>query len=438
MNLPVAEAVLMDPMNEALNHPVAQEVAQVAQVAQPVQPAQPVPVSMFDLVPGRRYIISNREEGFEEGQETFNATFICLTYVKSDKLRFQPRVKHAHAPHLNLFEDLNGVEHRRRLEANRDHILNHVLIFPIFSYEQGLTQHQLEDLTLDLDAMSKQQQPPNPLSSRHSTWDRPITQPLPGLTYYGHDEHSGYGGGRGRRIQYSNFIDRNFRYQLFKYFIDQNTKVAGSSHDRLPHWYEQPMHIRRHTNRQTNRTRELTAQQLEKTAVYDAIRAAGDENFSDVYFNNHLELLLGAPIVQYEGQPARRGTRFHQYSGRDFFPPAVEPWNGGDSPGQRLGLPPLTPLQDYILKHTRPMIVLPRYWSFTYDPQYQDDLQPGEAEVMAGRIRRGEVNIGQNPRPRRERAVRRTLDGGKRKRKRTRRKRKTRKPRRRKGTSKRI
>ena len=29
MNLPVAEAVLMDPMNEALNHPVAQEVAQV-------------------------------------------------------------------------------------------------------------------------------------------------------------------------------------------------------------------------------------------------------------------------------------------------------------------------------------------------------------------------------------------------------------------------
>jgi len=415
----------------------------------------PFPVSMFDLVPGRRYRISNREitpqqvnnpqvvplNNYQEGQHTFIATFITLT-TQIQKNVFSHNMNAFHP--IQFFDDINHssgiIENNRELGWRRglQEQLGYTNVYPIFSYEQGLTQHQLEDLTLDLDAMSKQQQPPNPLSSRHSTWDRPITQPLPGLTYYGHDEHSGYGGGRGRRIQYSNFIDRNFRYQLFKYFIDQNTKVAGSSHDRLPHWYEQPMHIRRHTNRQTNRTRELTAQQLEKTAVYDAIRAAGDENFSDVYFNNHLELLLGAPIVQYEGQPARRGTRFHQYSGRDFFPPAVEPWNGGDSPGQRLGLPPLTPLQDYILKHTRPMIVLPRYWSFTYDPQYQDDLQPGEAEVMAGRIRRGEVNIGQNPRPRRERAVRRTLDGGKRKRKRTRRKRKTRKPRRRKGTSKRI
>ena len=63
MDLPVAEAVLMDPMNAALNHPVAQPVqpVQPAQVAQVAQPAQPVPVSMFDLVPGRRYIISNRE-----------------------------------------------------------------------------------------------------------------------------------------------------------------------------------------------------------------------------------------------------------------------------------------------------------------------------------------------------------------------------------------
>ena len=143
----MAEAVPMDPVNAALNHPVAQPV-QVAQVA---QVAQPPPVSMFDLVPGRRYIISNREEGFGEVQETFNATFICLTYVKSDHLHHQEL-----SAHLNLFADLNGVEHLRYsrhpraiMRARRmwDHRDIDVSIFPIFSYEQGLTHHQLEDLT---------------------------------------------------------------------------------------------------------------------------------------------------------------------------------------------------------------------------------------------------------------------------------------------------
>jgi hypothetical protein len=406
----MAEVVPMDPGNAALNYPIAQQIqpAQQVQPAQVAQVAQPSPVSMFDLVPGRRYIISNREEGFGEVQETFNATFICLTYVKSDHLRFR-----GPTAHLNLFEDLNGVEHRRRLEATREHHqsnrhmvrhisgqLHHIVsIFPIFSYEQGLTQHQLEDLTLDLDIMSLSKRVedshrnitgPHPLSSRQLTWGRPITPPLPGLTYYGHDEHSGYGGGRGRRIQYSNFIDRNFRYQLFKYFIDQNTKVRGSSHNRLPHWYDQG------------------ARSAAQRTAHEAIAAAGDEGFSDVYFNNHLELLLDpTPIVQHQGQPARLWSHFLNYSGRDFFPPAGV---GGDSPGQRLGLPPLTPLQDYILKHTRPMIVLPRYWSFTYGPQ--DDLLPGFG-AFGPRV--GElVGPGQNPRPRRERAARRSLDGGKR------------------------
>ena len=64
------------------------------------------------------------------------------------------------------------------------------------------------------------------------------------------------------------------------------------------------------------------------------------------------------------------------------------------------------------------MIVLPRYWSFTYGPQ--DDLLPGFG-AFGPRV--GErVGPGQNPRPGIERAARRALDGGKRTTKKRRRK----------------
>ena len=62
------------------------------------------------------------------------------------------------------------------------------------------------------------------------------------------------------------------------------------------------------------------------------------------------------------------------------------------------------------------MIVFPRYWSFTYNPEHWRQ-QNAEEGILVDRIRRGAIPVrpGARRRPRRERATRRALDGGKRK-----------------------
>ena len=106
---PIAEeAQLIQPVPLAPPAQLAQLAppAPPAQLAQLAPPAQLAPVSMFDLVPGRRYIISNRRvdawphptnqlDSYRPNQSTFVATFICLSRPKSGFTK-APQMKGIH------------------------------------------------------------------------------------------------------------------------------------------------------------------------------------------------------------------------------------------------------------------------------------------------------------------------------------------------------
>ena len=365
-DIPVAQVV---PMQDNDNLPIAREYV-----------PHPFPVSMFDLVPGRRYQISNREitpqqvnnpqvvplNNYQEGQHTFIATFITLTTSSKNMslTSFHP---------IQFFDDINHssgiIENNRELGWRRglQEQLGYTNVYPIFSYEQGLTQHQLEDLTLDLDmlcakstlwdgrnilpaaqiAILKQQL--LGVINQELTWNRPMTEPLPGLLYYGHDTHSGFGGGfytppcGGGSISRS-FINRNFGYNLFKHFVERNRWLPNSPGRGNPECWVNSV-------------------------------------VTDLYFNDQLQI--------WEGQQP------------------VAPFNRQ--------MPYITRLQNHILKNTRPMIVLPGYWSIIDD----NDLNQNTAvtNVVRPAIERG----------------RRRLEGGKRiKTKKKRKKQKTKRKKRRK------
>lgn len=389
-HLPIADVV---PMHGNLNLPIAREYI------------PPFPVSMFDLVPGRRYRISNREitpqqvnnpqvvplNNYQEGQHTFIATFITLTNSKQTNV-----LSHSSFHPIKFFDDINHryggiIENNRELGWRRglQEQLGYTNVYPIFSYEQGLTQHQLEDLTLDLEmicakvsspittpAILKQQL--SGVINQELTWNRPMTEPLPGLLYYGHDTHSGFGRQRGiwgRRTIFSvpTFINRNFRYHLFKHFLEENQRGGGR-----PWWDQNPYPKFRPSIFNANGQRIPDGQPLRslthhQPGIPPSARALGDECFADLYFNDRLDHINRLFV-----------------NGNALASP-----------------PPLTRLQDNILKNTRPMIVLPGYWSIIED----NDLNPIPAvtDVVRPAIERG----------------RRRLDGGKRKKTKKRKKQKT-------------
>jgi hypothetical protein len=387
--MPIARLELIDLGNNADQYLIAEE----AQPVQLAQLAQPAPVSMFDLVPGRRYIISNRQvdawqhpqqgnpvfNSYRPNQSTFVATFICLSrpQVSAPKdHRFHPINFLEGIDQLERFSELGGPNPQSRYTGRSlGMIMENSDVYPIFSYEQGLPEEQLEDLTLELELewirgnmaarggghQSMEYRTLHnfngvmmpALTEYRDTQRREVIEgyealmfnrtkrdALPGLLYFGHDEHSqlykNYSRSFGAHVGAS-AEERNFKYSLLKRWS------TG--------WY--------------------------------------NSSSVETYFN----------------APELLQTR-----------------------------PGLTPIKRELLRHNL-MIVLPRYWSFTYDPQYQDDLQPGEAEIMAGRIRRGDNNVGQGlPRQRRERAGRRALDGGRKKRIKTKKNKRTRRKRRKKRT----
>ena len=86
---------------------------------------------------------------YQEGQHTFIATFITLTNSKQTNV-----LSHSSFHPIKFFDDINHrygiIENNRELGWRRglQEQLGYTNVYPIFSYEQGLTQHQLEDLTL--------------------------------------------------------------------------------------------------------------------------------------------------------------------------------------------------------------------------------------------------------------------------------------------------
>ena len=340
-DIPVAQVV---PMQDNDNLPIAREYV------------PPFPVSMFDLVPGRRYRISNREitpippttrlggrQHYPEGQHIFEAVFICLTTA----IRPLAQTHYGKFSPINFFdklEDADGMAGISSLHGLQG-MLGGENVYPIFSYEQGLTPHQLEDLTLALDIMS-----PNPssyspnLQREDLTWNRPIAEPLPGLLYYGHDTHAGGYRGREptRNIFPIPFVDRNFRYLLFKLFVEENEKITGAT--------RYVGHGSATLNRRFNRG-----------GVWkypENVKSWWQLGLTDLYFND---------------QP---------------YPPRPERIPFGN--------PPLTRLQNHILKNTRPMIIFPSNWSII-DSHYWNP-PPAVTGVVRPAIERG----------------RRRLDGGRR------------------------
>ena len=336
-DIPVAQVV---PMQDNDNLPIAREYV------------PPFPVSMFDLVPGRRYRISNREitpirrrQHYPEGQHIFEAVFICLTTA----IRPLAQTHYAKFSPINFFdklEDADGMAGISSLDGLQG-MLGGENVYPIFSYEQGLTPHQLEDLTLALDIMSV---PPKETRERRNrgdlrredlTWNRPIAEPLPGLLYYGHDTHSGYGGPR----RHDGFINRNFKYLLFKHFVEENEKITGAT--------QYVGHGSATLNRRFNRGGPPPFWKYPEN-----VKSWWQLGLTDLYFND---------------QP---------------YPPR---------PGRiPFGNPPLTRLQNHILKNTRPMIIFPSNWSII-DSHYWNP-PPAVTGVVRPAIERG----------------RRRLDGGRR------------------------
>ena len=361
-DIPVAQVV---PMQDNDNLPIAREYV------------PPFPVSMFDLVPGRRYRISNREitpirrrQHYPEGQHIFEAVFICLTTA----IRPLAQTHYAKFSPINFFDKLEDAGRMAGISSldGLQGMLGGENVYPIFSYEQGLTLHQLEDLTLALDIMSAANSPN--LQREDLTWNRPIAEPLPGLLYYGHDTHSGHGGALRAA---DGFIDRNFRYLLFKLFVEENEKISrgvpsGDTKVQLARrfnrgnsgtamypngakfWWQQPPYEgKRHP--QTGNPSQL------QPGIPSQARDLGDECFTDLYFNDRLNML------------ANNNT-----------------WRG------LIGNPPLTRLQNHILKNTRPMIIFPSNWSII-DSHYWNP-PPAVTGVVRPAIERG----------------RRRLDGGRR------------------------
>jgi len=423
-DIPVAQVV---PMQDNDNLPIAREYV------------PPFPVSMFDLVPGRRYRISNREitpaentllihsryappvvplNNYQEGQHTFIATFITLT-TQIQKNVFSHNMNAFHP--IQFFDDINHssgiIENNRELGWRRglQEQLGYTNVYPIFSYEQGLTQHQLEDLTLDLDMICAKSsidgtRIPFPGGStniarikkqlsgvinQELTWNRPMTEPLPGLLYYGHDTHSGFGRGEfypdGAKyvsiLKTPTFINRNFRYYLFKHFLGDNARrgMGGKVGGRW--WWDQYPYPKfrfspyDETGQLLPGGRRRQVLDSSHPGVPDSARALGDECFADLYFNDRLDHI----------------NRLFVHG------------NALASP------PPITRLQNHILKNTRPMIILPGYWSIIDDNNLNQP--PAVTGVVRPAIERG----------------RRRLDGGRRiKTKKKRKKQKTKRKKRRK------
>jgi hypothetical protein len=387
--------------------------AGAAPLAIPIAEAYIPPVSMFDLIPGRRYIITNRRvnalhvrnqqhfNSYAERTHSFIGTFLYLT---------KPKVLHNYNSYhpINFFNDLerdshdetknNAAQNLTTSPLFRDSsvLMNQNDVYPIFHYEQGLTDAQLQDLTLQaefnwirgdlyrsnvgpgfekrtgvkliqnfngtimpaLTGEHTHYAPESIQAWREQVFNKIPQEAIPGLLYYGYDEHSNLYKGYCRSLSHQReayIEERNFKYSMLKHW------KTG--------WY-----LQNPSGKYNSRTNRWSG------GLSQAARNAGYTSFAETYFNQP-ELLS----------------------------------NNG-----RIGL---TQIQSQLLRHNL-MIVFPRYWSFTYNPEHQDDLTPQEAEILADRIRRGAIPARARGRPRRERAARRALDGGGRRKKTKRRKRK--------------
>lgn len=376
-----------------------------APVGMPVAEAYIPPVSIYDLIPGRRYIITNRRvnalhirnqpqhNSYTAGSHSFIGTFLYLT---------KPKGQHNYNSYhpINFFRDL---ERDRDDETEltspnnfslsplfRDSslLMNQNDVYPIFHYEQGLTEAQLQDLTLQAEfnwirgnlyesgsgpgfsenpgvkliqnfngrimpalTGELQARPETIQALREQVFNKIPQEPIPGLLYYGYDEHSNLYKRYSRwgapfSPEYTE--ERNFRYSILKKW------KTG--------WFCQ--------NPSGNR------------GLPQAARDAGYTSFAETYFNQ--PELLSYPNIG------------------------------------------LTRMQSNLLRYNL-MIVFPRYWSFTYNPEHQDGLNLEEAEILADRIRHGSLYARGRRRPRIERTARRALDGGKRKKTKRRKRKKKRK-----------
>ena len=391
-NIPIAQEVVPINNNNNNNIPIAREV-------------NPPPLSMFDLIRGRRYIITNRRvdalhirnqphfNSYDEGTHGFIGTFLFFTKPTG---RYNYNSYHP----INFFNDLerdpndeteigrNGDQTRSPLFRDSSLLMNQSNVYPIFHYEQGLTEAQLQDLTLQaefnwirgdlyrsgggpgfsekpgvkliqnfngrimpaLTGEHTHYAPETIQGWREQVFNKIPQEPIPGLLYYGYDEHSDLYKRYSRwgapfSPEYTE--ERNFKYSMVKHW--------------KTNWYTQNPHGNR-TGRGGQRVGGLP----------QAARDAGYTSFAETYFNQP-ELLS----------------------------------NNG-----RIGL---TRMQSNLLRYNL-MIVFPRYWSFTYNPEHWRQ-QNAEEGILVDRIRRGAIPVrpGARRRPRRERATRRALDGGKRK-----------------------
>lgn len=401
-NIPIAQEVVpINNNNNNNNIPMAREV-------------NPPPVSMFDLIPGRRYIITNRRvnalhirnqphfNSYAERTHSFIGTFLYLTNPKG-----QYNYNSYHP--INFFNDLERDSHDETknnagqnlttspLFRDSSVLMNQNDVYPIFHYEQGLTDAQLQDLTLQAEfnwirgdlyrsgsgpgfsekpgvkliqhfngeimpALTGEHQarPETIQAWREQVFNKIPQEPIPGLLYYGYDEHSDlykrYSSWGGHMPNVAYVEERNFKYSMVKHW------KTG--------WYIQNPagnYVRNHGF---------------SGGLPQAARDAGYTSFAETYFNQP-ELLS----------------------------------NNG-----RIGL---TRMQSNLLRHNL-MIVFPRYWSFTYNPEHWRQ-QNTEEGILVDRIRRGAIPVrpGARRRPRRERATRRALDGGKRKKTKRRKRKKT-------------
>ena len=257
-------------------------------------------------------------------------------------------------------------------------------VYPIFSYERGLEVNQLEDLTValeleciraqwgrssrtqtlpittfnrNLDQLQHDLAPEVMRSYQESTFGRTMGEALPGLLYFGHDEHSRFYKQYSTAFGEGHTTETNFKYTLLRRWS------TG--------WYiQRPEGIR---NRQTGRY---------NGGLPQAARDAGYTTFAETYFN--------APELLGHNMP-----------------------NNMDL------------IKRGLLQHNL-MIVLPRYWSFTYNQEYQGGppLQ-NVAEIRDARRRMREGVLASAARV--PRAARRAWDGGKKSKKKRKRKKRRRK-----------
>tara|TARA_B100000035_G_scaffold163439_1_gene139227 strand:+ start:3164 stop:4387 length:1224 start_codon:yes stop_codon:yes gene_type:complete len=390
-NIPIAQEVVPINNNNNNNIPMAREV-------------NPPPVSIFDLIQGRRYIITNRRvdalhirnqphfNSYDEGTHSFIGTFLFLT-----KPTGQYNYNSYHP--INFFNDLerdpndeteiSPYSNQTLSPLFRDSslLMNQSNVYPIFHYEQGLTEAQLQDLTLQaefnwirgdlyrsgggpgfsekpgvkliqnfngrimpaLTGEHTHYAPETIQSWRERVFNKIPQEPVPGLLYYGYDEHSdlykGYSRWGGHMPNAAYTEERNFKYSMVKQWKTQ--------------WYIQ------NPAGNYNRNHGFSG------GLPQAAKDAGYTSFAETYFNQ--PELLSNPNIG------------------------------------------LTRMQSNLLRYNL-MIVFPRYWSFTYNPEHWRQ-QNAEEGILVDRIRRGAIPVrpGARRRPRRERTTRRTLDGGKRK-----------------------